>query len=1275
MKKIKWILLFLAFGITVVQKGVAQNITTVSGSINSYYNSVFDASGNMYFLGLYNVYRMDAVTGAVTNYAGDGSWGYMGDGGPATAAELNQPQYLAIDASDNIYIADMVNYRIRKVNTSGIISTYAGTGTNGWSGDGGQATDAELYLPLAICFDLYGNLYTTVANRIRKIAPSGVITTIAGNGSWGYTGDGGYATDAELSFPRGICADQEGVYLYIADNENNCIRRIGTSVSSYITTVAGVGSSGYGGDGGAATAALLHFPYDIRVDCNENIYVADKGNHKIRKFIDGGNITTFAGSGTAGTTGDGGLAATAELYDPINVSIDQIGNLYLPDDNDIRMVCNEYSTPTVTITGDGSNCTSISSNTFNATASGCGTDLIYSWYVGTAGPFVTTVPTYTDPYPVPGKAVYCTVTLANNTINSYCATGVTNTSNTVYEEGSNPVKITSMDINTRCATTYSGGPTPQFTSTISGGYGGFTYNWYPVTPFGYSSALTFLDPTNPNPTVNAAPAGTYTVVLTVTDAAGCSDTRNVPVTFISSGWDLATKDNPFDMYSEPFSASLTLDPALGNIWSSPDIFNRYYSGSFTTDQPNQPPIFDPIGSGLPRSNWLYVNVRNVGCVASPTSSSCSSPIVLSTYWTLASFGSSESWPANWTTTTIGTSLHVGLQLPDQTIPSIAAGSNLVMGQDWPPPNPSVYPGSPVNPELCFLSRIVDQHNDPGCTDPYGMTIAETMGNPSPNVRNNNNISTMNTGVMAGTFRPAPHVFYTGVGTDIGNSKVTVQIANNNLLYNTGPSQLSNYMSFKVYLGTLYDAWAASGYYGTYVSMDANDKSVTFDGSTTITLDSIVFDTGVSYPITVVPSMLPGVSGALMSPEMITFRTYTDDTSGIPLGNYAFTVTYDSTSPKGVLAVTEISQGPASNPGCEYAELIVSGCDTVASRFVDVRGWIIDDNNGEFDLAGCTLGNGITKGHYRLAYDSIWRYMQIGSIIVVYNQAANCYSLPDTFLVDSVNNIYYVPVSATAPSGTYVLQQFTGAENTSMCSYCSDTGRTVYTNAADWAGIIDLSTDKDAFQVRCPGCTPSNPGSPANYHGMGFAPTNLSGFTSAIAGPNDIGYNYITNANLSHRKYVFGGSAGTDLSNPAKWTVSAADAAGFAPSTLGSVPSGLSTAVATSTLGLPCCGGVLGYRHANPNPNTGNTGGGTLPVAANKAIKVYPNPANMVVYFEFPMSADVAIRVMDITGRLIELRDLHNTAATTFDISNYKPGIYLYQVVAGSEVQTGKIVVE
>ena len=288
----------------------------------------------------------------IATLAGNGVAGFLGDAGAATDANINFPLGIASDAAGNVFIADQINHRIRKVGTDGVISTVAGNGTSGFSGDAAAATSAMLSYPCAVALDSSGNIYIadTFNRRIRKVA-GGNITTIAGTGDTGNTGDGGKATDATMSFPVGLVVDAAG-NIYIADMIDNVIRKIATDGT--ISTVVGNGTAGFFGDGGAAINAQLNLPEGLAVDPAGNLYIADVGNHRIRKVASDGTITTIAGSGfVRGFAGDGGPATKAILNYPYGIARDSAGNIFIADlgNNRIRMLRTDGTI--VTVAGNG----------------------------------------------------------------------------------------------------------------------------------------------------------------------------------------------------------------------------------------------------------------------------------------------------------------------------------------------------------------------------------------------------------------------------------------------------------------------------------------------------------------------------------------------------------------------------------------------------------------------------------------------------------------------------------------------------------------------------------------------------------------------------------------------------------------------------------------------------------------------------------------------------------------------------------------------------------
>ncbi len=290
-----------------------------------------DSSGNVYIADTGNAYirEITVSTGIINFIAGDGSIGYSGDGAAANLAGLIEPFAIALDGSGNVYFTEPEDGRVRKITVStGIISTVVGNGTLGFSGDGAAATSATTHLPTGLAIDSSGNLYIadSLNNRVRKVAGT-TISTIAGSGVFSYSGDGGPATAAQLNAPEAVAVDAAG-NIYIADTANNVVRQISTK--GVISTIAGNGTAGFGGDGGAAPSAQLSAPQGVAVDASGNVFVADTANARVRK-ISGGTITTVAGSGTQGYAGDGAAATSAQLITPVGLTVDKSGNLYITD--------------------------------------------------------------------------------------------------------------------------------------------------------------------------------------------------------------------------------------------------------------------------------------------------------------------------------------------------------------------------------------------------------------------------------------------------------------------------------------------------------------------------------------------------------------------------------------------------------------------------------------------------------------------------------------------------------------------------------------------------------------------------------------------------------------------------------------------------------------------------------------------------------------------------------------------------------------------------------
>jgi sugar lactone lactonase YvrE len=300
----------------------------------------FDSSGNLYIAEATNhcVRRMDKDTGIITTVAGNGASGYSGDGGPATQATLNQPYSLQIDRNGDIYIVDRLNAVIRKVSANtGIITTVAGTGEKGYGGDGGPGIRAMLREPNDCFLDGRGGLLIADIQdqRIRRLdLASGIISTFAGNGEKVRTGDGSPAVQASILGARAVCTDRRG-NTYICEREGNGVRRVDTR--GVMSTFAGTGERGYTGDGGLALAATWGAPKAIRCDRQGNIIVVDTENHAIRRIDANTSVVTTIAGGHQGGDGDGGNATAAGLDRPHGCDLDSQGNLFIADSNNHRV--------------------------------------------------------------------------------------------------------------------------------------------------------------------------------------------------------------------------------------------------------------------------------------------------------------------------------------------------------------------------------------------------------------------------------------------------------------------------------------------------------------------------------------------------------------------------------------------------------------------------------------------------------------------------------------------------------------------------------------------------------------------------------------------------------------------------------------------------------------------------------------------------------------------------------------------------------------------------
>lgn len=850
-----------------------------------------------------------------------------------------------------------------------------------------------------------------------------------------------------------------------------------------------------------------------------------------------------------------------------------------------------------------------------------------------------------------------------------------------------------VDINTRCAPGYSTPAVlPQYTaSVLGGGVAPFNFYWSPVS----SNNVTLSDQYISNPKVtgviNAANPLTGNFMLTVTDAAGCLYQRPINTQYITAGYDLASRDTHTDLYNEPYIPTLYMDDA--NIWDSKDIWNRYSADGVAA---NQPPLYVPDYPSNPaygKPNYLYTKVRNVGCIASPAYVAGHGAPYLSTYWTIGGFGGAEEWPNAWTINTLPGSgmltANQGLWIANTNIPVVNPGESVILNSMWTPPNPQNYLHSPTSLSLCFLARIVDYHNMPA--DPtFGMTTQEETGvDPNNNVMNNNNIVTKNTSVMYADQMPRRNHFILLGNIGRTTRSFSVEMSNSGVL-NPG-LHLDKFVYAKVCLGDMFDKWVAAGAKGTYKVFDEKERSITFDCANRVCLDSVVIDSGMVYPINIATYMIEGADMKQIPDETIHFRQLLDDGKTVT-GNYSFSFAYSDAAPaKGALMVTEISKGPSDHSAalslhsksCQYAEMIVANCGNDASEYVDVEGWILDDNSGNFNIDNsCSPENGASPGHYRLAGE-VWRNVPVGSRIVVYNAAASCYSLPSVFTYDEAEHIYWVPVTlepsetgtvATEiiavhepgihpplPRMTRVIEQYTDEEN--PCAYCNGS-ESVYTPGYNWDGVINLAMEKDAFQVRCPGC------SSGFYGGVAYCAPGDSSIIPVPSDSTNLGGVVCTDSIGGHAKYVYIGTDAAGFTDAGKWAILPADEDDIAPPSLGYVNEGLYQAVRTHSLGFNCCTSTAGLPAERRSKNTGAN------AVNNNALRVnvYPNPADFNINFNLSVAQKGTVEITDITGRVVVSQSLSGAAVTTVNVSNVAPGLYLYNLVTGSQSFSGKIII-
>jgi len=553
----------------------------------------------------------------INTVGGNGTPGFLGDGGQATNAEINSPYGVYIDASENIFIPDNQNNRTRIINSGGVINTFAGNGIAGFSGDGGQATAAEMSNPYGVTGDGAGNIYVTANSRVRKIAPNGIITTIAGTGVAGYSGDGGQASNAELNVPAGLAFDHSG-NLYIADLIAQCVRKINTN--GIITTIAGTGVSGYNGDNIAATAAEISNPNSVAIDPSGNVFISDQFNNRIREVNTNGIISTYAGTGVASYTGDGAQATAATINRPFYVSLDAAGNLYISDfaNNAIRKISNTGIISTIagtgvgSFSGDGGPATAAtlhgptgisldpSDNLFITDQSNArvrALDIICGLGASMGVPsvilcnggtsHVSVAPQFgAGPYVFSWNSapVQHTAT-ATLTAGTYIAT-ITDNQGCTATASVTITQPAAINIGMASTPTSCGGNTGTVTATPSGGTGAYTYAWAPI---GTTSA-----------TATGLSTGTYSV--TVNDANGCAATASVAVT--NPGITVTTNNIINEPCNGSAAGAATANPAGG---TAPYTYAWATSGGVGI-----------TASGLTAGTYTVTLTDNNGCVATAT---------------------------------------------------------------------------------------------------------------------------------------------------------------------------------------------------------------------------------------------------------------------------------------------------------------------------------------------------------------------------------------------------------------------------------------------------------------------------------------------------------------------------------------------------------------------------------------------------------------------------------------------------------------------------------
>lgn len=607
----------------------AQIITTVAGDstggysgdgglaimeqLNNPFGVATDQYRNIYIADMNNsrVRKVIASTGIISTVAGTGTYGYNGDAGAAVNATLSSPYGVALDASGNIYIADYDNYVVRKVTVAtGNISTFAGNGTGGYSGDNGSSLSAQLGGPMGVAADAFGNIYIADYNNncIRLVTGStGNITTVAGNGTQGYNGDNGAAVNAQLNHPTGVSVDASG-NLYIADYGNNVVRMV--NPSGTITTFAGNGSPGYSGDNGAAVNAQLNHPRNITAS-STNLYIADYANQVIRKVNSSGIISTIVGNGTQGYKGDCGKPTSAELAYPAGMAIDSYGNLYIADNINNRIRKVGFNATATHIAAHTTHSVVCSGNSVTFTGSGAST---YTWTNG-----VVNGTPYTTPVETAATSINYTVT-GTDTIG---CVGSATISITV-----NPLPTVSAASATICA-----GQSVTLT-----GIGALTYTW----TGGITNGVPFM------------PGATSSYMVTGSNTYSCTSTATATVTVISTSNPLPT----ITISSSPItscggSGTLTASGASTYTW------NTGSSNASIVVTPTISTTYSVIGTSQGcKASSSIIQIVNIVNVTSSMDSLCSGSTAVLTANPTNALNANQTITYTWTSGQDSSSIHI-----------------------------------------------------------------------------------------------------------------------------------------------------------------------------------------------------------------------------------------------------------------------------------------------------------------------------------------------------------------------------------------------------------------------------------------------------------------------------------------------------------------------------------------------------------------------------------------------------------------------------------------